>query len=425
MQRLGTRSTALKDVYMRDLPVSLFGLIFCTIFSVSVFAGNLDVKQSAPTENPDLHLMTPSEVEKLPSPAPEKGLALQTLATEIMQVDGYTIQHLANISNNDNHTTFVLSATVSQDSGRIEKIHIDSYDRGDFLGRKNLEMESFLRDEFTQILYGVEIFSIRPVDFDPENGGLFELQYLDDDSQRKNYASINFSLLKGNEVWILTNEYGQRINAIEATVNRGEYRDIIQNINMSANLPLKPAKTSPFGPRKNPVLQMPVATKIEYGPYHKISIVLELSLEGEIHAINFNMYANYGRHRKKRILLKNLFEETFESPQTYSIRKDLKISPISFHPLDFNPKDGGTFIIRYKNRPLFKPFSRSKEVVMSLIKDRGEWFFADEERRPINELWIKAIGSRVVKKIVADRSTPIQRKLQIHPCEESARALLN
>ena len=129
-------------------------------------------------------------------------------------------------------------------------------------------------------------------------------------------------------------------------------------------------------------VEMKQAERIEfYG--EKVSIVLELSPEGDIQAIHFDMYEGSpqyydGRHRTKRIPIKDFFEKTFESPQVYG-GTDQKISPISFHPLDFNPKDGGTFAIKFKNRHFFKSFSTSKEVVMSLVKNGGKWILADEE----------------------------------------------
>ena len=392
-------------------------LIFYAILSVSVFAGNRKIRQleNAPKENPDL-------LDTMSTSAPTKKSALQTFTTKIIQAGDYEIQQLATISSDYGQLAFVLSATVSKASGRMEKIHLDFYDGGNFLGRENIEMESFLQDKFTQTLHETEILSIRPMGFDPENGGLLELQYLED-FYRDHYVSVSFSLLRNKDdgVWMLVNEDGQRTDTIEAIVDR---RHLISH----KSLP-KPAKIVPHGPTKNSALQ-PVTTKIVYD-YNKISsIALELSPEGEIRAINFDMYDravhSYGKHHKKYIPLKNLFEESFDPPQIYLERKtNKKRSPISLYPLDFNPKDGGTFAIRYKNRRFLRP-SNTVEVIMSLIKNKGEWVLADEEGRPIKELSAyTAFSNWTVKEIIADWETSAQRKLKIRPCKESARALLH
>ena len=400
---------------MKNLLVSLLGLTFCAALSTSIFAGNRKTQQLARVskDNPDLlNTMSTS------SPA-AKNSALQTFTTKIIQAGDYEIQQLATISSDDGPMAFIMSATISKDSRRMEKILIDSYDRGNFLGRKSLEMESFLQNGFTQTLHEAEILSIRPIGFGPEDGGLLELQYLED-SWRNSYASVNFSLLRNKDdgVWMLINEDGQRTDTIKAIVDR----------KYSSDQPLpKLAKISPSGPTKNPALQIPVTTKIRYD-YDISSIVLELSSEGEIHAINFDMYDNllrhYGKHRKRYIPLKNLFEENFGSPILYYDNIPTQISPISLHPLDFNPKDGGTFAIRYTNRRFLRP-SKTVEVIVSLIKNKGEWFLADEEGRPMKELFIKTtIGHFAVRKIIADEETSAQRKLKIRPCKESVRALL-
>ena len=405
-------------------------LIFYAILSVSTFAGNRKIRQleNAPKENPDLHGLVPSQTEMMSPSAPAKNSVLQTLTTEITQIGDYEIQHLASISNDHNNMAFVVSASVSKNSGKMEKILIDSYDGNHFLGRKNLEIESFLRNGFTQTIDRTEIFSIQTMGFGPENGGLLELQYLED-YWKGNYVSVNFYLLRNKDdgVWALTNEDGQRINTIKATGDP-KHPTGAHDMSMSAKPLSKPAKILPNDPTKNPALQALVTTQIRYD-YKTSSMVLELSPEGEIHAIYFDMYGDYyghyGKHYKKRILLKNLFEETFASPVIYRGGTDIRISPISLHPLDFNSKDGGTFAIRYKNRRFFKFFSKSKEVIMSLIKNKGEWILADEEARPINELLIQTGSTpKVVNKIVADNRTSTQRKLKIRPCKESARALL-
>ena len=159
----------------------------------------------------------------------------------------------------------------------------------------------------------------------------------------------------------------------------------------------------------------------------KISVVLELSPEKEIEAIHFKIHKGYDmKSEKKRIPLKNLFQKTFDSPQIYEKTTSQQIFAISFHPLDFNPRDGGTFAIRYKNRYFFTAFSAFKEVVMTLVKDEGKWVLADEEGRLIKTLWIKirSLSPRIVSKIVADWGTSAKRKLKIRSCKESARALL-
>ena len=390
-------------------------LIFYAILSVSTFAGNRKIRQleNAPKENPDLHGLVPSQTEMMSPSAPIKNPVFQALTAEIMQVGNYEIQHLANIFNDYDNMAFVVSASVSKDSGRIEKILIDTYDRNYFLGRKSLEMESFLRDGFIQTINETEIFSIQEIGFDPKNGGLLELQYLED-YYRDRYASVNFSLLKNKDdgVWMLTNENGQRINIVKTTVDtRYSSSTVLQDLSMSTE-PLSKST-------QNPVLKIPVTTKI--GSYlETFSMVLEFSPEGEIYAIYFDIHRfnHSGRHRKKRILLKNLFEETFTSPEGQ------QISPISLHPLDFNPRDGGTFAIRYKNRRFFELFNTSKEVIMSLIKSKGEWVLADKEGRPINKLSVITFDSRIVKEIIADMGTSTERKLKIRSCKESARALL-
>ena len=417
---------------MKNLLPPLFLLTFYAILSVSVFAGNRKTQQLARTfkDNPDLHGLVTSRPERMPPSVSIKNSTLQALtATEIIQVGDYEIQHLASIFNDYNQMAFVVSATVSKDSGRIEKILIDSYNKGNFLGRKNLEMESFLKNGFTLTLHQIEVFSIQAMGFGLENGVLLKLQYLED-YYRDKYASVTFSLLKNKDdgVWMLTNENGQRINTIRSTVDPSHsgHPPSIDDMSMSAE-PLSKST-------KNPVLQVPVTTKIRY-EHNRSSIILELSPEGEIHTIYFDMYHYhdmYNSHRRKhpktRIPLKNLFKETYTAPTVYDDRllapTPPDISPISLHPLDFNPRDGGTFAIRYKNRHFFKLFSTSKEVIMSLIKNKGEWFLADEEGRPINNLWIEVINPRVVHRIVADPYTSAERKLKIHSCEESARALL-
>ena len=217
---------------------------------------------------------------------------------------------------------------------------------------------------------------------------------------------------------MLINEDGQKIDTIEAIVDRRGGKPFP-----------KSAIISPHGPPTiNPTLQ-PVTTKIRYTIFdNKISsMVLEFSSEGEIHAINFDMYDNglkaYGKHLKKYISLKNLFEKTFDPPQIYN-KSDKKLAPISLHPLDFNPRDGGTFAIRYKKPRLLRP-SKTVEVIISLIKNKGEWVLADEEGRPIKELSLDtAVSNWTVKEVIADWETSTQRNLKIRPCKESARALL-
>ena len=405
---------------MKNLLLSLFLLTFYAILSVSVFAGNRKTQQLARTfkDNPDLHGLVSSRPERMPPSVTIKNSSLQMLTTEIIQIGDYEIQHLVSIFNDYDRMAFVVSASVSKDSGRIEKILIDSYNKGNFLGRKNLEMESFLKNGFTLTLHQIEVFSIQAtkMGFVPEDGFFLKFQYLED-YYRDKYDSVNFSLQRNKDdgVWMLTNENGQRINTIKSTVDL-RHPPSIDDMSMSAE-PLSKST-------KNPALQVPVTTKIRYD-YNISSIVLELSSEGEIHAIFFDMYhrnAHYPKHYKTRIPLKNLFEETFAAPKIWD---DGRIAPISLHPLDFNPRDGGTFAIRYKT-PRFLRRPKTLEVIMSLIKNKGEWFLADEEGRPMDELFVKTRFSdhSIVKKIVSDWDTSAERKLIIRPCKESARALL-
>ena len=419
MQRIGTRFVDGEIFSMKNL------LIFYAILSVSVFAGNRKIRQleSTSKENSDLHGLTPSQSEEITHSTPAKKPDLQELATKIIQAGDYEIQHLVSVSNDYNEMVFIVSAAVSKDSGKIEKIHLDFYDGGHFLERQNIEMESLLQDGFTYTLDQTEIFTIWPTDFVPEKVSL-QLKHL----YLKGFYKVSLVKNKNDGVWMLANEDGQRIETLKITAG-------IQNMSMNAKPLSKLAEILPSSPTENLVLQRPVTTKIiqsemiKQNKKYEVSLTLELSPEGEIHAILFNMYKNdqpgdLGRLLKKRILLKNLFKETFNSPKIYIGSKDSYISPISFHPLNFNPKDGGTFAIRYKNRHFFKSFSTSKEVILSLIQDRGEWILTDEERRPINELWIRVINPRTVNKIVADWHTLAERELKIHSCEKSARALL-
>ena len=301
---------------MKNLLVFLFGLTFCIILSVSIFAGNRK------------------------------------------------IHRLGSISNDSDQRTFTMSTVISKDSGKIETIHIDSYDGDHLLERQSFDVKSLQQQKAS-----------------------------DKTSQET------------------------------ATENPASRRTALS----------RAERIPPSVPAKKPVFQT-LNTEIKqaerigfYG--EKVSVALELSPRGDIETIHFDMYQGNpryydGRHRTKRIPIKDFFEKTFESPQVYA-GTDKKISPISFHPLDFNPKDGGTFAIRFKNRHFFKSFSTSKEVVMSLIKDGGKWILADEGGRPINKLWIQILSPRVVRKIVADAYTPTQRKLKIRPCEKSARSLLH
>ena len=139
-------------------------LIFYAILSVSAFAGNRKIQQleSISNENPDFHGLSASQSEGITHSALAKNSALQTFTTKIIQAGDYEIQQLATISSDDGPMAFVMSATVSKNSGKIEKILLDSYDRGNFLGRESIEMESFLQDRFTQTLHRTEILSIRP-----------------------------------------------------------------------------------------------------------------------------------------------------------------------------------------------------------------------------------------------------------------------
>ena len=184
-------------------------------------------------------------------------------------------------------------------------------------------------------------------------------------------------------------------------------------------------------PAKKPNRQK-LATKIKQSESvdengRKISVVLEFSPEKEIEAIHFKIHKGYEmKSEKKRIPLKDLFQKTFDSPQIYEETTSQQIFAISFHPINFNSKDGGTFAIRYKNRYFFTVFSAFKEVIMNLIKDGEQWILADEEGRSIKTLWIQidSLSPRMVSKIVADWRTSAHRKLKIRSCKESARALL-
>ena len=233
------------------------------------------------------------------------------------------------------------------------------------------------------------------------------------------YTILSFSVFAGN----------RKIRQLESTPK--------ENSDLYKLSPSQSEGMTHSAPTKKPDLQE-LATKIQWMDYlyasnhgKKISVVLELSPKEEIEAIHFEMYNGISmENEKKRIPIKDLFKKTFKTPNLYLDNDDFlldrRISPISFHPLDFNPKDGGTFAIRYKNRYFFKLLSTSKEVVMNLIKDGEKWFLADENRFPIKKMHIQITGARprVVNKIVADWRTSAQRKLKIRSCKESARALL-
>ena len=181
---------------MKNLLLSLFGLAFCAALSISTFA------------------------------------------------ESDEIQYLASFTNDYNKQVYVMSVTVAEDNKEIEKIHIESFDKGNFLEKKTSEIKSFLQDGFKKTLKGTKVLSVQLVDFDPEKGGLFGFEYLED-FWTGTHSKIELSLHKNEEVWMLTDKSGQRVDILKIIIKKRAFLPVgVQHINTRA-MPFSQRKIGP------------------------------------------------------------------------------------------------------------------------------------------------------------------------------------
>ena len=126
----------------------------------------------------------------------------------------------------------------------------------------------------------------------------------------------------------------------------------------------------------------------------------------------------------KGVFPSRIFLKNNSSPHKFILEQTKEFHPFPSTLSILTPETVALLPSGIKTAHFFKLHTTSQEIIMSLIKDRGEWILADEEGRPINKLWVQVINPRAVRKIVADKRTPLERKLKIRPCEKASRAIL-
>ena len=110
----------------------------------------------------------------------------------------------------------------------LSKIHFDSYDEEteEFVGRKSFNIRAFSEelsmDAKVAGFIKVSPFKLSPINFDPENGGEFELKYIHN-FFTKNYKGIQLAIVRQNGSWAMTDQEGREITLLNARMKTSKW----------------------------------------------------------------------------------------------------------------------------------------------------------------------------------------------------------